>query len=75
MSGPGFLDQITSRIPHALAWPLSVLSTLGALAGAALFFHAATFGQPSSAIVGGVLLVAAGVLWYLADFASANREI
>jgi hypothetical protein len=75
MNGYGWLQRLTEMVPHALAWPLSVLSTLTAFAGAALFFHAAAFGQPSSAILGGVLLVGAGVLWYLADYAAANRPM
>jgi protein-S-isoprenylcysteine O-methyltransferase Ste14 len=75
MNGFGFAQRLTDKVPHSLAWPLSVLSTITAFAGAALFFHAAAFGRPSSAIWGGVLLVAAGVLWYIADFAAANRPV
>ena len=75
MNGFGFLQGLTEKVPHALAWPLSALSTITAFAGAALFFHAAAFGQPSSAIWGGALLVGAGVLWYLADFAASNRPV
>jgi Flp pilus assembly protein TadB len=75
MNGYGLLDRLGERVPHALAWPLSALSTVAAFAGSALFFHAAAFGRPWSAIWGGVLLVAAGVLWYVADIAAANRPV
>lgn len=75
MNDSGLLERLTEKVPPGLAWPLSALSTIAAFAGSALFFHAAAFGRPASAIWGGALLVAAGLLWYVADIAASNRPV
>jgi hypothetical protein len=63
---------MTERIPHALARPAAVLSTLAALAGAALVFWAAVTGDYWWAVWGGIAFAGAALLWYLGDLAAAS---
>lgn len=75
MPGPDLIQRVVELIPPSLAWPLSALSSLAALGASALVFHAAAFGQPTSAIWGGIVFAVAGGLWYLSDLAGANRPM
>ncbi len=69
------MNPLAEYLPPWLAWPLSALSTVAALAGAVLLFFAAALGEYAPAVWGGVVFVAAGALWYLADMAASNRPI
>jgi hypothetical protein len=60
------------HIPHALARPAAVISTLAALAGAALVFWAAVTGDYWWAIWGGIAFAAAALVWYVGDLAAAG---
>lgn len=62
---------LPNYLPGWLARPASMVSTLAALAGAVLIFWAAATGGYWWAIWGIVSFAAAGLLWYLADFAGA----
>lgn len=69
----GGMQSLVRLIPHWLAWPMSALATLAAGTGAVLFFFSAVFGESQTAVWGGVVFVAAAVLWYLGDMAASNR--
>jgi hypothetical protein len=71
------MQYIARYIPHWLAWPVNLLSTLAAFAGAGLVFYAAAFGDGDYAGVvwGGIAFVVAAVLWHIADMASGNRKL
>lgn len=75
MDGVPLIQRLASLVPHWLAWPLSALSTIGALGGAALVFFAAVYGEYVTAAWGGVAFVVSAGLWYLADFAAGNRPV
>lgn len=68
------MTGLTEYLPAWLAWPSSALSTLAALTGSGLMLHAAAFASVASALWAGVAFVVAGVLWFVADFATANRR-
>ena len=63
--------MIHELIPEWLARPAAVTSTLTALAGAGMVFWSAVSGSYWWAIWGGVCFAAAGLLWYLADYAAS----
>ena len=67
--------MIQDLIPEWLGRPASVLSTLAALAGAGFVFWAAVTGGYWWAIWGVVAFVAAGSLWYLADYAGSAPPV
>jgi hypothetical protein len=69
------MEQITRYLPHWLAWPVSLISTLAALTGAGLAFYGAAFGDGalSPFVWGGVAFAGAALLWYVADIAASNR--
>jgi hypothetical protein len=71
------MNRIARYIPHWLAWPVNLLSTLTALGGAALIFYGAAFadGDLKPFIWGGIVFVIAAVLWHIADMAAANRPV
>ena len=69
------MHTFAEYVPDWLAWPMSALSTLSALAGAGLFFTSAAFADYTLAIWGGIAFVAAGLLWYVGDMAASNRPI
>ena len=71
------MNLIAQYIPHWLAWPVSLLSTLAALGGADLVFHGAAFGDGATApfVWAAVVFLVAAVLWHLADMASSNRPV
>jgi hypothetical protein len=58
-------------IPHWLARPAAVLSTLAALTGAGFIFWSAVTGGSWWAIWGMVSFAVAGLLWHIADYAAA----
>lgn len=60
------------HIPPWAARPAAVLSTLAALAGSVLVFLAAATGDYWWAIWGGLVFVAAGLLWYAGDLAATT---
>ena len=59
------------RIPQWLDRPAAVLSTLSALAGAALVFWSAVSGDYWWAVWAAVVFTGAGILWHVADFSAA----
>ena len=67
------MQHLSQYVPHWLAWPLSALATIAAVAGAVLFFFSAVLGDYVPAVWGGVAFVGAGMLWYGGDMAAANR--
>jgi multisubunit Na+/H+ antiporter MnhE subunit len=67
--------MIARYIPHWLAWPVSLLSTVVALTGCGLIFWAAADGEYTPAVWAAGAFVGAGVLWYLADMAASNRPL
>ena len=69
------MQRITEYVPHWLAWPVNLLSTAAAAAGAGLVFYGAGFGdgELDPFLWGGICFVAAGVLWWVADLASSNQ--
>lgn len=71
------MERITEYLPHWLAWPVSLLSTAAAIAGAGLVFYGAAFGDGALPhfVWGGACFVAAGLLWWLSDLASTNRPL
>lgn len=71
------MNQIARYIPYWLAWPVNVLSTLAAFAGAGLIFYATAFGDGDHVPIvwAAVAFAVAGVLWHIADMASGNRPI
>jgi len=71
------MDQLTEYIPHWLAWPLSLLSTAAAAAGAGLIFYGAGFGDGDLApfVWGGIAFAVSGLLWWISDLASSNRPL
>ena len=71
------MDRIAGYIPHWLAWPVNLLSTTAAMAGAGLTFYGAAFGDGdlSHFVWGGTAFAAAGVFWWFADLASSNRPL
>jgi len=73
MPGTDLLNRLIEYVPSWIAWPMSVLSTLSALGGAALIFYAAVYGETTHAIWAGVVFGASAVLWYVSDFAASNR--
>lgn len=71
------MNHIARFIPHWLAWPVNLLSTLTAFAGAGFVFYATAFGNGGyDPIVWAALaFVIAAVLWHIADMASGNRPL
>jgi hypothetical protein len=69
------MQTMIQRIPHWLAWPMSALSTLAAIGGAALFFFSAVYADYGHAVWGGVLFASAALAWYVGDMAAANRPL
>jgi hypothetical protein len=67
------MNTIARFIPHWLAWPMSALSTLGALGGAVLFFFSAVFADYQLAIWGAIVFTGAAALWFVGDMAASNR--
>jgi len=67
------MNALARFVPHWLAWPMSALSTLGALGGAVLFFLSAVFADYELAIWGAAAFVGAAVVWFLGDMAASNR--
>lgn len=59
-------------IPEWLARPMALLSTAGALTGAGFIFWSAATGSYWWAIWGAVAFAAAGLLWYLSDYAATT---
>lgn len=68
------MTRLIENLPAWIAWPASLLSTLGALAGSALMLHAAAFGSVASAAWAGLAFSCAAALWFLADLATTNRR-
>jgi hypothetical protein len=60
------------RIPRWLDRPAATLSTLAAVAGAALVFWSAVSGNYWWAVWAGVVFAGAGLLWHVADLAAAG---
>jgi len=67
--------MMSEYIPHWLAWPVSLLSTLAALTGCGLIFWAAAYGEYPPAIWAAAAFAGAAVFWYLADMAATNRPL
>ena len=69
------MERIISFIPHWLAWPVGLLSTGAALAGAGFVFYGAAFtdGGIEAFVWGGGAFAVAAVLWWLSELASGNR--
>ncbi len=67
------METFSQYIPYWLAWPLTALATIAALAGAVLFFFSAALGEYVPAVWGGVAFVGGGILWYGGDMAASNR--
>ena len=73
MANPSdFADRLTALIPHWLAWPVSALSMLMALAGAILVFSAAAFASIAAAIWSVIAFAGAAIAWHVADYADGN---
>jgi hypothetical protein len=68
------VTRLTEWIPSWAAWPASALSTLAAVAGSGLVLHAAAFGSVRSAAWAALAFVAAALLWFVADVATAGRR-
>ena len=68
------MDHIARHLPPWLAWPLNLASTLAAVAGAALAFYGAAFGDAATApfLWAGAAFAAAAALWLAADLAASN---
>jgi hypothetical protein len=71
------MNHIARYIPHWLAWPVNMLSTLAAFGGAGLIFYAAAFGDGDylPVVWAGAAFAGAAVLWHIADMASGNRPL
>jgi hypothetical protein len=71
------MDRIIEHLPHWLAWPVNLLSTAAALAGAGLVLYGAGFGDGRLTYFGwgAGAFAAAGLLWWLSDLASSNRPL
>ena len=71
------MQRITEYLPHWLAWPVNLLSTAAAAAGAGLVFYGAAFadGDLAPFVWGAVCFASSAVLWWLADLASSNRPL
>jgi hypothetical protein len=70
------MEQIVRLIPHWLAWPLNLASTLAGLTGAGFVLYGAGFadGDLTPYVWAAVSFVVAAVLWFVADLASSNRS-
>lgn len=62
-----FIDRFTESLPGWLALPLSVLSSLAALAGSGCLFAAAVFGSFGWSYFGLGSFAVAALLWQAAD--------
>ena len=71
------MNRIIQYIPYWLAWPVSLLSTVAAVAGAAFVFYGAGFGdgELEPFVRAAIAFAASGVLWFFADMASSNRPL
>jgi hypothetical protein len=71
------MTRITELVPHWLAWPLNLLSTAAAIAGAGFLFYGAAFGdgEVRHFLWGAVCFTGAAVVWWVADLASSNRPL
>ncbi len=69
------MNRIAEHLPHWLAWPVNLLSTAAAAAGAGLLFWGAGFGDGALEpfLWGAGCFAGAGALWWIADLASSNR--
>ena len=71
------MNRITQYIPHWLAWPVSLLSTMAAIAGAAFIFYGSGFGdgELEPFVRAAIAFAVSGGLWFVADMASSNRPL
>ena len=71
------MNRIIRYIPHWLAWPVNLLSTLAAIIGAGLLFYGAGFGDGDldPFIWAAIAFAGSGILWFFADLASSNRPL
>ena len=66
-------DRVATSLPDWLERPLSIVTALSALAGAACLFAAAMYGSYTWLVVGIGAFALSGLLWQITDRLAARR--